>query len=149
MAGKPAPAPVDNHAPLATRDLGGAYWCSIEDSGFKYPQFPCAIRKVDNRFVLAKLGGSQRFEGEIAPIASGGFTFTGRFYCPYGDCSQALHGTFEPVAGGGLRGKFSDSQMIVRLVTAPDAAFGGAGYGGAGYGGAGYGGAIYGGNRQP
>jgi hypothetical protein len=138
-----AQQPVENRSGGQT-DLTGAYWCSIEDAGFKYPQFPCAIRKVENTFVLAKLGGSQRFEGEVKPMGKG-FSFAGRFYCPWGDCTQELHGTFKP-ARGGLKGTFSDARFVVMMTPAPDSAFGGVSYGGDGYGGFGYGGAGYGGH---
>src|SRR5262249_29486641 len=56
--GKP-PTTIDN------RDLTGAYFCSIEESGYRYPGYPCAIRKIDGRWMLAKLAGSERFRGEI------------------------------------------------------------------------------------
>lgn len=134
--------PIENQARVAAADPSGGYWCSIEDSGYKYPPFPCAIRKVHDRFVLAKLGGSQRFAGEVRPT-TGGFTFAGKFYCPYGDCTQALHGSFKSVANGALRGTFADARFIVRMVRAPDGAFGGYEYGGDEYGGFEYGGVEY------
>src|SRR3954447_1986396 len=78
------PATIDNHSsPLASRDLSGAYWCTIEAEGFKYDPYPCVIRQVNGRFQLAKLGGSQRFTGNIRPTAHG-FLFDGEFYCPWG-----------------------------------------------------------------
>ena len=133
----------DAQEPIANRDvatdLTGAYWCQIEDAGFVYPQFPCAIRKIEDHFVLAKLGGSQRFEGEVTPLGKG-FSFAGQFFCPWGDCTQALHGTFKPTSRGGLRGTFSDAKFVVRMKPAPDSAFGGVSYGGDGYGGFSYGG---------
>jgi len=149
---KGTPSTIGNrdHA-LVQRDLTGAYWCSIESSGFKYDRMPCAIRKIDDHFVLAKLSGSQRFTGEVKPEGQG-FTFAGTFYCPYGDCSQPMHGRFRAVGGGALVGEFDDAQVIVRMVQAPDDAFGGVAYGGDGYGGfgewggTGYGGAQYGGH---
>jgi hypothetical protein len=136
-----------------------AYLCSIEDRGYRYPQFPCAIREIDGRLVLAKLGGSQRFIGEVRPQGRG-FTFDGEFYCPWGDCHQALHGVFEPAGRGALRGTFRDASFVVTLVRAPAGSeWGGASYGGDGYGGFGYGGWGYGaygplqkhpgGNRRP
>jgi hypothetical protein len=131
--GKPT---LDNRA--AASSLPGAYWCAIEDSGFKYGRFPCAIRKTGDKLVLAKLAGSQRFEGEITPAGSG-FAFSGRFYCPFGDCDQALDGLFEPATGGSLRGTFRNAKFAVELTRAPETAFGGASYGGDAYGGDGYG----------
>ena len=160
---------IGHPAPLAERTFSGAYWCSIQDDGFAYPPYPCAIWSVDHRLVLAKLGGSQRFEGEIKP-AGAGFSFDGLFYCPAGDCTQPLHGTFEP-NDATLVGRFRDSTLVVRLApvqlgsafggasyggascdhancdgaTYDDTSYGGASYGGASYGGASYGGASYGG----
>ena len=101
------PTTIDNHpggTALAIRDLTGAYWCSIESDGYTYEPFPCAIRKLENRFVLAKLGGSQRFTGEVRPLEAG-FSFSGEFFCPWGDCTQQLHGTFRPAPDGALIGK--------------------------------------------
>jgi hypothetical protein len=132
----------NHHEALAQRDLAGAYWCAIEDGGYKYPPFPCAIRKIDQRLVLAKLGGSQRFEGEVRAVGQG-FSFDGQFYCPWGDCTQELHGAFRPAANGALVGTFRDARFIVRMHAAPESAFGGSTYGGDGYGG--FGGAAYGG----
>ena len=139
---------IDHPAPIATID--GAYWCSINDNGFSYPPYPCTIQNVDHKLVLAKLGGSQRFEGKLEP-AGGGFGFDGTFFCPYGDCSQPLHGTFVS-SEGGLVGTFRDSTIIVRMTAVQLGAashdstlYGGASYGGASYGGASYGGASYGG----
>ncbi len=143
--GKTAATAVGNRA-LGQRDLSGAYWCAIEDAGYAYPRFPCVIRKVDRGYVLVKLAGSQRFRGDVQPVP-GGFEFRGELYCPYGDCTQPLHGRFVQ-QGGELRGQFADARLIVHMVPASDAAFGGISYGGNTYGdpyvGRGYGGATYG-----
>lgn len=153
-SGTPREATLGNQAASGDRDLTGAYYCSIQDGAFKYPRYPCAVRKIEGRWMLAKLAGSQRFRGEVTPRGDG-FAFDGEFYCPWGDCTQPLHGVFKPVGNGALRGTFRDATLVVMLEPAPDAAFGGAGYGGDGYGGFGYGGATYGmplnsrGNRQP
>ena len=119
--------------------LIGGYWCRIEDSGFKYDRFACVIRRVGAHDVLAKLGGSQRFEGEITPGGEG-FESSGRFYCAFGDCTQQLHGEFARQPSGTWLGRFTDAKLTVELSRAPDNAFGGATYGGDGYGGFGYGG---------
>ncbi len=136
-------ATLANKTSSAQRDLEGAYWCSIEDSGYTYPPFPCAIRKIGERFVLAKLGGSQRFQGEVRAQGDG-FTFAGQFYCPWGDCTQALHGSFRPAGGGALKGTFRDARFVVTMKPAPDSAFGGVAYGGDSYGGWDVGGTGYG-----
>ena len=134
---------VENRQPVQQqRDLTGAYWCTIESSGYTYDPYPCVIRRVDNDFVLAKLGGSQRFTGVVRAV-HGGFSFDGEFYCPWGDCSQRMHGVFVPRNGGF---QFQDDHIAVSLKPAPESAFGGVGYGGDGYGGFGqWGGAGYGG----
>lgn len=123
---------LDNRG--SEHDLTASYFCSIEQSGFKYPGYPCAIRKIEGRWMLAKLAGSQRFRGEVR-VRGEGFTFEGELYCPWGDCVQTLHGVFKPAGRGALRGTFRDAELIVTLVPAPDSAFGGAAYGGDGYGG--------------
>ena len=157
-SGKPQDSTIDNRGAGGERDLTAAYYCSIQDGEFRYPRFPCAVRKIEGHWMLAKLAGSQRFRGVVTPRGEG-FTFDGEFYCPWGDCAQPLHGVFKPIGKGRLRGTFSDATMVVLLERAPDHAFGGAtyggdGYGGFGYGGLGYGGATYGlplksGNRRP
>ena len=131
--------PITNHLEPGPVDLTGPYWCSIDESGYDYARMPCMIRKIGDNFILAKLGGSQRFTGVVTPTADG-FTFVGKLYCPWGDCNQPLHGQFRAAANNELQGKFTDDPMTVRLVHAPAGAFGGASYGGAAYGGDGYGG---------
>ena len=140
----PAPtAPIANHDSSAPVTLVGDYRCTITESGYEYPAFPCTIRQDGRHLVLAKLGGSVRFEGEVRPRGEG-FAFDGQVYCPSGDCTEAVAGTFQPAAGGALTGTLGQDRMVVQLVRA-SAGFGGAGYGGAMYGGASYGGGAYGG----
>jgi hypothetical protein len=134
------------------RDLTGAYFCTIAEDEFEYDPFPCVIRKLGGRFVLAKLGGSQRFRGEVRARGEG-FTFDGERYCPWGDCTEPMRGAFRPIRGGALRARFDSAGISVTLVPAPDTAFGGVAYGGDGYGGFegyedGTGGAVYGGPLQ-
>ena len=128
------------------RDLTAAYLCSIEDGGYHYPQMPCVVKNVDGKFVLAKLAGSQRFRGEVR--ASGdGLSFDGEYYCPWGDCTQPMHGEFVRRANGELVGHFKDASVVVTMVPAPsNVAWGGTSYGGDAYGGFGYGGWGYGGS---
>ena len=131
--------------------LEGVYWCSITQGDgalgqdqFTYPKFQCQITRDDGRLVLAKLGGSQRFTGDIIETADGGFRFAGQFYCPWGSCTAPLHGDFHPERDGVMIGRFSDdTRLHVRLWRAADPAFGNGGYGGAAYGGAMYGGVGY------
>lgn len=139
---------IGNRGPLVSNnnvDMTASYWCSITSGEYEYPKMPCVIRQVNGRFMLAKLAGSQRFRGVVRKKGEG-FSFDGEFYCPYGDCTQEMHGEFRPVGDGTLRGMFSNS-IVVTLTPAPDggASFGGVGYGGDSYGGFGYGGWTYGG----
>lgn len=141
---------IGNRGPLVASsepDIAAAYWCSIRSGEYEYPAMPCVIRKERGRYVLAKLAGSQRFRGVVRTRAdSEGFTFDGEFYCPWGDCTQPLHGVFMPIDDGRLRGTFTDQSIVVTMTrTSGVEAFGGSGYGGAGYGGDGYGGVGYGG----
>lgn len=141
--------------------LLGVYDCSIGnvEDHYQYDFFRCVIVRRNGALVLDKQGGSQRFIGAIAPNPEGGFGFTGRFYCPYGDCDQTLVGTFaavRPAAGQPMtqfRGAFVDSNLLVTLRwrSRAGAEFGGDGYGGVTYGASGaygndsYGGQTYGG----
>ena len=129
------------------RDLTAAYLCSIEDAGgYHYPQMPCVVKNVDGKFMLAKLAGSQRFRGEVKPLGNG-FTFDGEYYCPWGDCTQPMHGEFVRRPNGELVGQFKDASVTVTMVPAPaNVAWGGTSYGGDAYGGFGYGGWGYGGS---
>ncbi|HUS28010.1 MAG TPA: hypothetical protein VMZ53_05860 [Kofleriaceae bacterium] len=126
-------------------DLTAAYLCSIEDGGYHYPQMPCVVKNVGGKYVLAKLAGSQRFRGEVRAAANG-LSFDGEYYCPWGDCTQPMHGEFVRRAGGELVGKFDS--VVVTMVPAPaNVAWGGTSYGGDAYGGFGYGGWGYGGSE--
>jgi hypothetical protein len=130
-------AVVENHA---ASDPTGAYWCTIVDN-YKYPRFPCVIRRNGGVLELIKLGGSQRFFGRITPVGDA-LDFDGQMFCPWGDCWEHVRAKLRP-SNGGLRGTFrdvdSDRQFVVLLQPAPDSAFGGIGYGGDGYGPSGYG----------
>jgi len=141
-----------------TRDISGPYWCAIDDAGYEYPRYPCVIRRVGDKLMLAKLGGSQRIRGHIELDARDGFTFVGELYCPWGDCTEEMRGRFRPMGKGGFKGTLHntldgpldheapDASMLVTMFPAPANAFGGSSYGGDGYGDPfGYGGAAYGG----
>jgi hypothetical protein len=120
---------VAKAAEPAGRDLTGPYWCSIDTDGYEYPRYPCAIKKVGGALVLAKLGGSQRIRGRIQLDERDGFSFSGELYCPWGDCTQQLNGTFTP-AGRGYKGSFREESMVVTLMPASDGEFGGVDYAG-------------------
>ncbi|HEY1557186.1 MAG TPA: hypothetical protein VGF94_20260 [Kofleriaceae bacterium] len=128
------PPPVANASEQAPGPgLVGEYRCTIAEGGYRYPPFPCAIREVDHKLELAKLGGSVRFQGEIRPRGDG-FAFQGQLYCPMGDCNEQVSGSFRRIAGGALRGQLGQDHIVVELFRA-DSAYGGASYGGSSYGG--------------
>ena len=118
----------------------GDYACTIESGGYAYPPFRCVVYSGEDGQLLEKLGGSQRFRGRVSPEGSG-FRFDGTFYCPWGDCTEEMSGSFEPIEQGWYRGTLQGAEMrsspiVVTLQYTP----GGFTYGGAGYGGASYGG---------
>jgi hypothetical protein len=133
----------------AAHDISANYFCSIESDGYHYPRFPCAIRAVGGKYELAKLGGSQRFRGEVRAVGDG-FSFDGEFFCPFGDCTSPMHGEFVRRPNGTLVGTFREPAIVVTLEPSGDGgAYGGAAYGGDPYGGFGYGGTGYGGLQIP
>lgn len=135
---------ISNSAPQRQHDLTAQYACSIESDGYRYPPFPCAVRNVDGKYMLAKLAGSQRFRGEVRAVGQG-FTFDGEFYCPFGDCTSPMRGEFVRRPNGTLVGRFDQPSIVVTLEPS-GGAYGGTGYGGDSYGGFGYGGWGYGGS---
>lgn len=117
----------------------GSYSCTID----RYDPFPCQVRtEADGRKRLEKLAGSQRFSGVIAPTANG-FSFRGTFYCPHGECTEAVSGDFVAYDDGLYRGKLS-TRSNPTTVTVQYTQFGGYGYGGGVYGAMLYGGVGYG-----
>ena len=142
------PAVVANVAAAAPpRDYAGAYWCSIDDDGYSYAQFPCVIRRANGRWMFAKLGGSVRLRGVARFKPGGDFAFRGEQYCPWGDCTEPVSGLFAADGAGGFKAKLQGT-MTVTVRPAEPEAFGGADYGGDGYGApfeyGSYGGAGYG-----
>ncbi len=116
----------------------GAYACTID----KYDPFPCRVStEPSGSKRLEKLGGSQRFSGIIEPGARG-FSFRGTYYCPYGDCTEAVTGDFVAFDDGLYRGKLSTQNPTT--VTIQYTEYGG--YGASMYGGDLYGGYMYGGD---
>ncbi len=117
----------------------GEYSCSIEDSGYQYPPFRCVVYSGENGGqVLEKMGGSQRFRGRVLQDGDG-FRFDGTFYCPQGDCTENVSGSFARAGDGAYRGTLAfatgrQTPVTVSLQSTP----GGMGYGGGTYGGATY-----------
>ncbi len=127
----------------------GSYACSIEESGYKYPPFACVVSTSGGRTRLEKLGGSQRIRGDVTFTGAGGFRFEGEFYCPWGDCTQAIAGDFHGTNGQDFVGEFltSTGTVIFALRYLPGGgadSYGGGAYGGGVYGGGAYGGGVYG-----
>lgn len=117
----------------------GNYSCTIGG----YDPFPCRVAtEKDGRKRLEKLAGSQRFSGIISTTANG-FQFRGTYYCPFGDCTEAVTGDFIAYDDGLYRGKLSTAREPT-TVTVQYTQYGGAGYGGGRYGAMLYGGVGYG-----
>ena len=98
-------APIST-APLTEEELDtieGNYKCAMDDT----PQFPCRI----SNGVLEKLGGSQRFRGPIAKNSSGGFSFSGTFFCPFGDCTHPVACTFTRTSAGHYSCRFGPNSV--------------------------------------
>jgi hypothetical protein len=138
-----------------TRDVSGSYWCTFVEGDYDDARQPCLIKRVNDKLVLARLSGSERFHGQITLDESEGFRFAGEIYCPWGECEQSeLHGRFKPAGRGGFRASFKDLGLVIQLVPAPAGAFGGTAYGGNMYGGdpfdldGGFGGRTYGSRRR-
>lgn len=117
----------------------GEYSCSIQDSGTQYPPFRCVVYSGENGGqVLEKMGGSQRFRGRVLQDGDG-FRFDGTFYCPQGDCTENVSGSFTPASEGMYLGELQGasgrmSPVSISLQYLP----GGSSYGGGTYGGARY-----------
>ena len=80
----------------------GNYACNLTQEGYQYPDFACIVfTQADDTRRLEKLTGSQRFRGTVTPNADG-FTFSGEYFCPYGDCTEAVQAEFEPISSGGV-----------------------------------------------
>jgi hypothetical protein len=145
--------PVIGHVaapPSNDQTMAGNYTCTISESGYTYPPFQCVIRRDGDHFQLAKLGGSQRFSGQISAVGDD-WHFVGTFFCPYGDCTTAIDAMFVPDVHGGRVAHFEGSPPTsVRLEREYRSVLRGSNMvGGAAYGGAAYGGAQYGGNVLP
>lgn len=93
-------------APLTEAELEeveGNYKCSMDDT----PAFACRI----SQGVLEKLAGSQRFRGPIVKNANGGFSFSGTFFCPFGDCTHPVACTFTRTSPGHYSCKFGPNSV--------------------------------------
>ncbi len=102
---RPDPGPAELNA--------GEYKCEFTQGGYKYPAFRCVIRKQMTaagtaKFTLEKLTGSQRIKGTMQPTPDG-FHFDGKYFCPYGDCTEATQGDFRRVGRDTYQGSLKTS----------------------------------------
>lgn len=103
----------------------GALWsCQISD----YDPQPCKLSRAGDHWQLRKLLGSQRFTGQLVELA-GTLRFSGRFFCPWGDCTRTMQVEFQP-DGDGYVTTFGDDQVRLRHDDALEAEYGAAHYGG-------------------
>jgi hypothetical protein len=92
--------------------LVGNHWCQVEKDDIVYAPQRCSIRRTPaGALLFEKVGGSQRFSGVILAVPSGGFRFTGLFFCPYGACDELFESDFTPVEGG-FRGRIPVDQVV-------------------------------------
>jgi hypothetical protein len=93
-------------APLTDQEkdqLEGNYQCAMDDT----PMFACRV----SGGVLEKLAGSQRFKGPISKVATGNLSFSGSFFCPFGDCTHPVACTFIRQSAGKYVGKFGPNSV--------------------------------------
>jgi hypothetical protein len=101
-----ASASAKNSAPLTDEEkdqLEGNYQCAMDDT----PLFPCRV----SNGVLEKLAGSQRFKGPISKLPGGNLSFSGSFFCPFGDCTHPVACTFVRQSAGKYVGKFGPNSV--------------------------------------
>ena len=93
-------------APLSDEErdqLEGNYTCAMDDT----PNFPCRV----SGGTLEKLAGSQRFKGPISKQSNGNLSFSGSFFCPFGDCTHPVACTFVRQVAGKYVGKFGPNSV--------------------------------------
>jgi len=116
---------ADPNVPASVTD--GALWtCQISD----YDPQPCKFHRDGNEWRLTKVMGSQRFDGVATFDGETSMHFVGEFFCPWGDCTEAMDVTFKRNDGGnGYTGELSGD--AVQVYWSPELAseWGGAGYG--------------------
>ena len=105
------------YTPASSTLQDGNYACNLFQSGYQYPDFSCVVfTQADGTRRLEKLTGSQRFGGIVTPHADG-FAFTGEYFCPYGDCTHAVQGEFEPLSSGVYRGTFGETVVTLKYLS--------------------------------
>ena len=104
----------------------GALWtCQISD----YDAQPCKLSRSGGGWRLDKLLGSQRFSGRVVDQGKT-LAFEGEFFCPWGECTQAMKVEFEADGNDGYVARFDEAAIHLRYDDAVDSEYGGAGYGG-------------------
>lgn len=111
--GAVAPAP----APGESGSLVGAYRCTFEDGGYRYPPFDCRIRDDGGTLRFEKDQGSQRIRATITPTAEG-FRLAGTFYCPWGACTDSISGSFRREERGRFVGRIHPNGGSIRVTVA-------------------------------
>ena len=105
------------HADASLSLQDGNYACNLTQEGYQYPDFACIVfTQADGTRRLEKLSGSQRFQGTVTPTAEG-FAFTGEYFCPYGDCTEAVQGEFEQLSSGVYRGTFGETVVTLKYLS--------------------------------
>lgn len=106
--------------------MEGALWtCQISD----YDPQPCRFHRDGGAWNLTKLMGSQRFTGVVTFDGADAMRFVGQFFCPWGDCDQAMDLAFAKTDGAYLA-DFGGDAITVRWDEGLAGEWGGAGYGG-------------------
>lgn len=104
----------------------GALWtCQIGD----YDPQPCKFHREGNEWHLSKLLGSQRFDGVTTFDGDSSIHFVGQFFCPWGDCTEAMDVTFARGEGAAYTAEFTGDTVTVQWNAELAAEWGGAGYG--------------------
>lgn len=115
--------PADPNVPPGVRD--GALWtCQIGD----YDPQPCKFHRDGNEWRLTKLLGSQRFEGVVHFSGEASFHFVGQYFCPWGDCTEAMDLTFAR-GDRGYAADFGGDTITAQWSAELASEWGGAGYG--------------------
>jgi len=117
-------APVDTNVPAGVSD--GALWtCQISD----YDPQPCKFHREGGEWQLTKLLGSQRFTGVTTFAGDAAIHFVGQYFCPWGECDQAMDLQFAR-GDRGYAAEFGGDVLTLQWNAELAGEWGGAGYGG-------------------
>ena len=105
------------YTPASAKLQDGNYACNLFQNGYQYPDFSCIVlTQANGTRRLEKLTGSQRFGGTVIPNGNG-FSFSGEYFCPYGDCTHAVQGEFEQLSSGIYRGSFGETMVTLKYLS--------------------------------